>query len=80
MPAYYVFIRKSYFVDLTATTEWEINRRATRVGTFEVCVSIQVALRMLIMQAQLQSLATRNLNVEMAVRHYSGQSIVVSVM
>ena len=41
----------------------EITRRATRVGTFEVCVSTHVALRMLIMQvlaSQLPFLANRN--------------------
>ena len=41
----------------------EINRRATRVGTFEVCVSTHVALRMFIMQvlaSQLSFLANRN--------------------
>ena len=41
----------------------EINRKATRVGTFEVCVSTHVSLRMFIMQvlaSQLPSLANRN--------------------
>ena len=41
----------------------EINRKATRVGTFEVCVSTHVSLRMFIMQvlaSQLPFLANRN--------------------
>ena len=41
----------------------EINRKATRVGTFEVCVSTHVLLRMFIMQvlaSQLPFLANRN--------------------
>ena len=41
----------------------EITRKATRVGTFEVCVSTHVALRMFIMQvlaSQLPFLANRN--------------------
>ena len=41
----------------------EINRKATRVGTFEVCVSTHVSLRMLIMlvlASQLPFLANRN--------------------
>ena len=41
----------------------EISRKATRVGTFEVCVSTHVALRMFIMQvlaSQLPFLANRN--------------------
>ena len=40
-----------------------INRKATRVGTFEVCVSTHVSLRMFIMQvlaSQLPFLANRN--------------------
>ena len=40
-----------------------INRRATQVGTFEVCVLAHVALRMFIMQvlaSQLHFLANRN--------------------
>ena len=46
----------------------EINRKATRVGTFEVCVSTHVSLRMFIMQvlaSQLPFLA--NGNAELAV-------------
>ena len=45
------------------TTEWKINRKVTRVGTFEVYVPTHVALRMLIMQvlaSQLHFLANRN--------------------
>ena len=41
----------------------EINRKATRVGAFEVCVSTHVSLRMFIMQvlaSQLPFLANRN--------------------
>ena len=41
----------------------EINRKATRVGTFEVCVSTHVSLRIFIMQvlaSQLPFLANRN--------------------
>ena len=41
----------------------EINRKATRVGTFEVCVSTHVSLRMFIMlvlASQLPFLANRN--------------------
>ena len=41
----------------------EINRKATRVGTLEVCVSTHVSLRMFIMQvlaSQLPFLANRN--------------------
>ena len=41
----------------------EINRKATRVGTFEVCVSTHVSLRMFMMQvlvSQLPFLANRN--------------------
>ena len=41
----------------------EINRKATRVGTFEVCVSTHASLRMFIMQvlaSQLPFLANRN--------------------
>ena len=41
----------------------EINRKATRAGTFEVCVSTHVSLRMFIMQllaSQLSFLANRN--------------------
>ena len=41
----------------------EINRKASRVGTFEVCVSTHVSLRMFIMQvlaSQLPFLANRN--------------------
>ena len=41
----------------------EIDRKATRVGTFEVCVSTHVSLRMFIMQvlaSQLPFLANRN--------------------
>ena len=41
----------------------EINRKTTRVGTFEVCVSTHVSLRMFIMQvlaSQLPFLANRN--------------------
>ena len=41
----------------------ELNRRVTRVGTYEVCVLTQVALRMFIMQvltSQLHFLANRN--------------------
>ena len=41
----------------------EINRKATRVGTFEVCVPTHVSLRMFIMQvlaSQLPFLANRN--------------------
>ena len=41
----------------------EINRKATRVGTFEVCVSTHVSLRMFIIQvlaSQLPFLANRN--------------------
>ena len=44
----------------------EINRKATRVGTFEVCVSTHVSLRMFIMQvlaSQLPFLANRNAEV-----------------
>ena len=45
------------------TTQQEMNRKATRVGTFEVCVSAHVALRTFIMQvlvSQLPFLAKRN--------------------
>ena len=45
------------------STEYKINRRSTRVETFEVCVRTHVALRMVIMQvltSQLFFLANRN--------------------
>ena len=45
------------------TTEYEINRRVTRVGTFQVSVPTHVALRMFIMHvlaSQLHFLANRN--------------------
>ena len=44
-------------------TEYLLNRRVTRVGTFEVCVPTHVALRIFIMQvlaSQLLFLANRN--------------------
>ena len=44
-------------------TEYKINRRVNRVGTFEVSVPTHVALRMFIMQvlaSQLHFLANRN--------------------
>ena len=44
-------------------TEWKINRKVTRVGTFEVSVPAHVALRMFIMQvlaSQLHFRANRN--------------------
>ena len=44
-------------------TVWGINSRVARVGTFEVCVPIHVALRMFIMQvlpSQLHFLANKN--------------------
>ena len=47
----------------------EINRRTTRVGNFEVCVSTHVSLRMFIMQvlaSQLPSLANRNAELAVA--------------
>ena len=50
-------------VALTPSHRIEINRKATRVGTFEVCVSTHVSLRMFIMQvlaSQLPFLANRN--------------------
>ena len=48
---------------LAKTTEEKINRKATRVGTFEVCVATYVPLRMFIMQvlaSQLHFLTNRN--------------------
>ena len=53
---------------LAKTTEEKINRKATRVGTFEVSVSTHVSLRMFIMQvlaSQLHFLA--NSHAELAV-------------
>ena len=48
---------------IASGTEYKINRKATRVGTFEVCVPTYVALHMHIMQvlaSQLPFLANRN--------------------
>ena len=50
-------------VNLPNTASQNRNRGAIRVGTFEVCVSTHVSLRMFIMQAlasQLSFLANRN--------------------
>ena len=59
----YVTGNETMHTFLTLGHRIEINRRATRVGTFEVCVSAHVALRMFIMQvlaSQLPFLANRN--------------------
>ena len=55
----------------------EINRRATRVGTFEVCFPTHVALHMFLMRAlasQLPFLANSEM-LNWPFRHHSGQSI-----
>ena len=56
-------VQATYGFEFDLEHRIEINRRTTRVGTFEVCVSTHVSLRMFIMQvlaSQLPSLANRN--------------------
>ena len=52
--------------DCDVTTEQELNRRATRVETFEVCVPTHAALRMFIIQllvSELHFVTNRNAEV-----------------